>query len=206
VVAVPAAEPTIGDWQPLFDGSTIAGWQVHGGGHRFHVEDGAIVGTCVQGEANGFLSPQAAFADFELRFAVKVDDGLNSGVQVRSWPSADHGGALRGPQVEIDPRSAAFIYGERSGGWHSVKVDREDPARQVFRSGEWNDYRVLVVGDRIQTWLNEVAIEDLTFARPVAANGLIGLQVHQHRQPGAQVRWRDVQVRVIDPAVTPTSK
>jgi hypothetical protein len=47
------------------------------------VENGVLIGTTVDGSSNTFLAI-GPFKDFELEFEVKVDDELNSGVQVRS--------------------------------------------------------------------------------------------------------------------------
>ena len=80
----------------------------------YKVEDGVLVGTTVDGSPNTFLV-KGPFKDFELQFEVKVDDELNSGVQVRSHlakegdPAPEGSkngkplppGRLYGPQCEI---------------------------------------------------------------------------------------------------------
>ncbi len=64
------------------------------------------------------LCTKADYADFELRFQVKVDNGLNSGVQIRSksLPEKDNG-RVHGPQSEIEasPGEAGYVYGEATG-------------------------------------------------------------------------------------------
>ncbi len=70
-------------WVPLFDGKTLDGWKVNGGTASYKVEDGAIVGTTVEGSPNTFLC-KGDFKDFVLELDVKCDPRLNSGVQVRS--------------------------------------------------------------------------------------------------------------------------
>jgi hypothetical protein len=42
-------------WVPLFDGKTLDGWAAKGGSATYAVEDGAIVGTTVEGSPNAFL-------------------------------------------------------------------------------------------------------------------------------------------------------
>jgi len=73
-----------GDWKKLFDGKTLDGWEVRGGFAKYHVEDGMIVGTTVEGSPNTFLCTKKKYGDFVLEFEVKVDPALNSGVQIRS--------------------------------------------------------------------------------------------------------------------------
>ena len=52
-------------WNPLFDGKKLDGWKVNGGSARYAVEDGAIVGTTVEGSPNTFLC-KGDFKDFVL--------------------------------------------------------------------------------------------------------------------------------------------
>ena len=86
------------------------------------VEGDAIVGTTVPKTPNSFLCTDKEYGDFELRFEVKVDNRLNSGVQIRSQTKGGYKGRLNGPQVEIEASGkngaeAGYIYGEAAGGW-----------------------------------------------------------------------------------------
>src|SRR5687768_321371 len=76
------AQKAEGDWEQWFkDGLGDA--KIVSGQAQYKVEDGVLVGTTVDGSSNTFLT-KGPFKDFELEFEVKVDDELNSGVQVRS--------------------------------------------------------------------------------------------------------------------------
>src|SRR6185436_16674553 len=98
-------------WVALFDGKSIEGWEVKGGTAAYRAEDGCIVGKTTEGSPNSFLCTKKLYGDFELKFEVKVDDDLNSGVQIRSAARPD--GVVNGPQVEIAINgTAGFIYGE----------------------------------------------------------------------------------------------
>ena len=90
------ARPSQVVWRPLFDGKTLAGWTQRNGTATYRVEDGAIVGTTKDGSPNSFLCTDRDYSDFELRFEVKVNDRLNSGVQIRSRP-AEERASTRGP-------------------------------------------------------------------------------------------------------------
>jgi hypothetical protein len=104
-------------WTPLFDGKTLDGWQVNGGTAGYTVEDGAIVGTTVEGSPNTFLC-KGDYEDFELGLEVKCDPRLNSGIQVRS-----HVYAKDAPDPEKRKRALSMARSARS------------PARRPVRRG-----------------------------------------------------------------------
>jgi hypothetical protein len=185
-------------WVVLFDGKSIdaAAWEVKGGTATYRAEDGCIVGKTTEGSPNSFLCTKKLYGDFELKFEVKVDDALNSGVQVRSAVRPD--GVVHGPQVEIAINgTAGFIYGEGlKTGW--LSEDRSDPkAQAAFKKGEWNRYRVLAQGKSIKTWVNDVPVADLTDEKTGMTSGLIGLQVHGIKKGTGpyEVRWRNLSIR-----------
>jgi len=112
-------------WQPLFDGKTLKGWIQRGGEARYRVENGVIVGTTVPDTPNSFLCTKKHYANFILELDFKVDEGLNSGVQLRStayesettiWlgtgkqkkKKVQPAGRVHGYQVEIDPSQAHY--------------------------------------------------------------------------------------------------
>jgi hypothetical protein len=119
-----------GDWIALFDGATLDGWTQHNGTATYRVEDGAIVGRTTPGSPNAFLCTERFFEDFELRFEVKVDDRLNSGVQIRSRTAdGTTEGRVHGPQVEIEASGekgaeAGYLYAEAIAGWRSSSLTR----------------------------------------------------------------------------------
>ena len=72
------------DFVRLFNGKNLDGWQQYNGTAKYRVEEGCVVGTTNEGSPNSFLCTKKEYSDFELQFEVKVDDQLNSGVQIRS--------------------------------------------------------------------------------------------------------------------------
>jgi len=200
--------------EQLFDGKTLEGWEVKGGTAKYHVEDGAIVGTTVEGSPNTFLCTKKNYGNFMLVFEVKVDPVLNSGVQIRShtykedtkltvWRNGQKREQLRkagtvfGYQVEIANASGGAsggIWDEARKAMWLYEAKTNEAASKAMKDNEWNEFRVLAVGDRIRTWVNDVPCAD--FRDPVDQSGFIGLQVHAFKgDKPAQVRWRNIRIR-----------
>jgi len=191
----------------LFNGTDLTGWTQKNGTAKYEVMDGTIMGTTNEGSPNSFLCSDKEYGDFELTFDVKVDDRLNSGVQIRSKTDVpkqgEKFGRVFGPQVEIeasgkDGAEAGYVYGEATGrGWLTPKERLKQ--HSVFKDGEWNSYRVLAKGARIQTWINGQPIEDLT-DEPIYQthpSGFVGLQVHAigKNEGPYKVQWRNIKIR-----------
>jgi hypothetical protein len=185
----------------LFNGKNLEGWEQKNGTATYEVVDGTILGTTAEGSPNSFLCSIKDYENFDLRFEVKVDDELNSGVQIRSVSKPGYKeGRVHGPQVEIEsgPGSSGFIYSEGTGRkWISA-----DPAEhEVFKNGKWNHYRVLADGNRVQTWVNGKPIEDAEIPAVESAKGFIGLQVHglNKKQKGPfKVQWQNIRIKELD--------
>ncbi|MCA9128987.1 MAG: DUF1080 domain-containing protein [Planctomycetales bacterium] len=202
-------------WQNLFNGHSLDGWIQKNGTAKYEVTDGMIVGTTVEGSWNSFLCTEKEYSDFQLEFEVRVDDRLNSGVQIRSKTrdkTVGNGpnlaaGRVIGPQVEIeasktDGGEAGYIYGEATGkGWLTPN-DQLKP-HSHFRDSQWNHFRIVARGPRIQTWINGDAIADLideeTFAE--YPQGFVGLQVHRIKAGDGpfSVAWRNIRIRELKP-------
>lgn len=186
-------------WVALFDGKTLDGWEVKNGTATYAAEDGCIVGRTTEGSRNTFLCTKKEYGDFELKFEVKVDDELNSGVQIRSASKPEYrDGVVHGPQVEIAvDGNAGFIFGESTKfGW--ITENRTDEkARAAFRKGEWNAYRVLAKGTSIKTWINDVPVTETIDDKTGMMSGFIGLQVHGIKKGTGpyQVRFKNLSLR-----------
>ncbi|MCA8982862.1 MAG: DUF1080 domain-containing protein [Planctomycetaceae bacterium] len=200
-----------GEWKMLFDGSTLEGWTQKNGTATYRVEKGTIVGQTSEGSPNSFLCSNQEYGDFELEFSVKVHDRLNSGVQIRSQakpPANDQEkyGRVNGPQVEIEASlqngaEAGYIYGEATGrGWLTPE-DKLIP-HKVMKDGEWNHFRVIAKGPRIQTWINGQQISDLTDEEIYKTHpkGFIGLQVHGIPKGTGpyDVAWKEIRIKTLD--------
>jgi hypothetical protein len=208
-------------WIDIFDGESLNGWTLLNGTALYRVEDSAIVGRTTKGSPNSFLCSDKDYGDFELEFEVRVDDDLNSGIQIRSRqltkedlkniPEVFGGkklnqpvGRYGGPQIEIaaKTRVSGYVYGEAMGtGWLSKEPQSDNPqaGHGHFIRGAWNAYRIIAKGSRIQTYINGHAVEDLDSenAYKTHPSGSIGLQVHSiSRDSGPyEVRWRKIRIK-----------
>ena len=195
-----------GAWKTLFNGENLEGWEQVNGTGKYEVKDGAIVGTTAEGSPNSFLCTSEQYGDFVLTMGVKLDDNeLNSGIQIRSATKGDDpNGRVYGPQVEIEagPGDAGYVYGEATGlRW--LSEDREEN-RGTFQNGQWNEYRIKAVDDRIQTWINGQQVADLKITDKMkeklpnqGRKGFICLQVHSipSDQGPYSVRWRNIKIK-----------
>ena len=187
----------------IFDGKTLKGWTQLNGTATYKVVDNTIVGTTTKKSPNSFLCSDKLYDNFELVFEVKVHNNLNSGVQIRSQTKGGPKGRVNGPQVEIEASGSkgaesGYIYGEAAGGW-MTPTDKRKPHKH-FKDGEWNKYRILAEGARIQTWINGTQISDLVDEAKLKSHpkGFIGLQVHGVGNRGPfDVAWRNIKIREI---------
>ena len=212
------------EWTSLFDGKTLNGWSVHSGFAKYHIEDGAIVGTTVKGSPNTFLCTDREYGDFILEFEVHLDPRLNSGVQIRSKVAKEekvfvfsgHDGKPRrlkippdrvyGYQVEIATEkggSSGSIYDEARRAFMLASTTSDPAASKAFKDGQWNKFRIECKGDRIRTWINDVPCVDLRDG--MTSRGIIGLQVHGVGKDATayQVRWRNIRIQAEDQGVEP---
>jgi hypothetical protein len=214
--SLPAGSNLVGDepagdpWTSLFNGKNLDGWVARGGKANYRAEDGQIVGGTVPNTTNSFLCTKKEYADFILELEFKVQDPLNSGVQIRSQcldePKTVElngktykipAGRVHGYQVEIDPSSRAWtggIYDEGRRGWLN-DLKNNEPARKAFRQNEWNKLHIECRGESIKTWLNGVPAADLKDS--VTPKGFIGLQVHgvKDRKDPLEVRFRNLRIK-----------
>ncbi|TFG50982.1 MAG: DUF1080 domain-containing protein [Candidatus Brocadiia bacterium] len=188
-----------GRWRDLFDGTDLTGWEVLNGQAKYYVESGNLVGQTVEGQPNSFLCTKEIFSDFILEYEMKIDEGLNSGVQIRSDSSADYlNGRVHGYQVECDTSSRRWsggIYDEAGRGW-LYPLERNPKGQPAFKNGQWNKFRVEVLGNNIRTFVNGVMCADLY--DDMADRGFIGLQVHstggKKQLAGKKVCWKNIRI------------
>jgi hypothetical protein len=208
-------------WENLFDGKTLNGWERLNGTAEFTVQDEAILGTTSSGSPNSFLCTKKMYGNFILELDFKVDEALNSGIQIRSQSLAEFkNGRVHGYQIEIDPaqkemysaypsnlradgspippgaeprRWTGGIYDEGRRGWLR-DLSRNEAARMAFKPGAWNHLRIEALGDGIRTWINGVFAAG--FADAMTSNGFIGLQVHATKSDKPlRAQWKNIRIK-----------
>ena len=200
------------EFQNLFNGKDLSGWTGKEG--FWSVQNGAIVGETTKerpAKPNTFLVWQGGeVGDFELKATVRFK-GNNSGIQYRSEVIDPGHFALKGYQADLHPKPEYFgmLYGEKTGRgiiaqrFQQVEAGAQGKPKVVAEIGdknqklvdwEWNEIRIVAVGNRMVHQVNGVNTIDLTDNHPEAfAKGVLGLQLHAG--PPMRVEFKDLQYR-----------
>jgi HEAT repeat protein len=205
-----------GGFVPLFDGRSLDGWKglvadpparakmtpaelataqaAADETMRAHwkAEDGVLV---FDGKGES-LCTKRDYADFELLADWKIERGGDSGLYLRG-----------SPQVQIWDPDANPV---GSGGLFNNEKGPSKPTEKADRPvGEWNSFRVIMIGDRVTVYLNdERVVEEAVLEnywerdKPIYPSGQIELQAH-----GNPLHFRDLFIREIPrdtsvPAIT----
>jgi len=183
------------EWEYLFNGKDLDGWEQRGGQAEYIVENESIVGISGENQPNTFLCTKVRYSNFILELDFWVDDRMNSGIQIRSNSLDSYmNGRVHGYQVEIDPSNRAWtggIYDEARRGW-LYDLRNNAAARNAFKHNEWNKLHVEAIGNSIRTWLNGVPAANLVDS--VTREGFIGLQVHGMETKGVKVKWKNIRI------------
>lgn len=193
------------EWVDLFNGKNLKGWEKLDGNAAYRVENGEVIGTSKTGTPNTFMATKEVYGDFILEYEMKMDRGLNSGVQFRSIAVQPDGSKrVNGYQVECDDHDnrpwAGGIYEEASRGW-LYPLSYNSCAAKVNKRGEWNQIRVEAVGSTIRTYINGVNFANLV--DDGRSEGFIALQVHgigdKTELEGKEIAWRKIRILTDEP-------
>jgi hypothetical protein len=163
----------------LFDGKTLAGWE--GNEKSFRIEDGAIVGGTLKEKIprNEFLATKKEYGDFELRLKFKLFGGpqANAGVQLRSQRIPNHHEMI-GYQADLGNGWWGALYDESRRN-KILATPEKGAVEKILKRDDWNDYRILCEGKRIQLWINGQQTVDYTEPDDkISQRGKIALQIH----------------------------
>lgn len=152
------------------------------------VEDGVLVFT---GKGDNLCTVRQ-YGDFEMLVDWKLHHGKEP----------DAGIYLRGtPQVQIWDTARVHVGAQvGSGGLYNNKVYESKPSKVADeRVGEWNTFRIKMIGDRVTVWLNgELVVNNVVMEnywdrkQPIPSVEQIELQAH-----GSKVSYRDIYIREI---------
>jgi hypothetical protein len=187
----------------LFDGKSFAGWEGDTT-KTWRIENGEIVAGSMTAkqQRNEFLATTERFADFELNLDFKLTAGeklhgmINAGVQIRSERIPQHHEMI-GYQADIgDPKYWGALYDEsrRKKILAAVDMTKLEP---VLKRGDWNHYRILCQGKRIQLFINSQLTVDYTEPEEqIPQYGKIALQLHSGGP--TVVRYKNIHLRVLE--------
>jgi len=193
------------EWEELFNGKDLKGWEKLDGKAKYRVDKGEVIGTSMTGTPNTFMATEELYGDFILEYEMKMDRGLNSGVQFRSVAVQPDGTKrVNGYQVECDDHDnrpwAGGIYEEASRGW-LYPMSYNPHAAKANKRGEWNRIRVEAIGSTIRTYINGVNFANLVDEG--RKEGFIALQVHgigdNKELEGKEIRWRNIRILTEEP-------
>lgn len=158
----------------IFDGKTLKGWEVVGGG-RWTVSKGVLKGECSKQDDQGILLYEKPVKDFRARLQFKISSG-NSGFYFRAERLAEQP-LVRGMQAEIDAiEDVAGIWETAGRGW-VFKPDAALHATANFKPGEWSQLDVTAIGTHYTVKLNGKTITDIDDPKG-RTEGAIALQLH----------------------------
>ncbi len=138
-------------WQTLFDGTSLDAWRGYSTEKRsagWVVEDGVLF----RKSGGGDLVTKEAFGDFELTLEWRVAPGSNSGIiyRVRLGDGAPYMSGLEYQVLDEAHGDAANLI-TNAGALYGMY----DTDKSVMRpAGEWNQTRIVVVGNHVEHWLN----------------------------------------------------
>ena len=169
----------------------IAEWTA-GANKHWTVENGELVND----GKGAYLTTDKEFGDIELlieyRTVAKADSGiyLRGTPQIQIWDTTKEGGKWdRG----ADKGSGGLFNNAKGGPGQLPLVHADKPF------GEWNSFRILMVGERVTVLLNDKLVVDMERMEnywdrkaPLPKIGPILLQTH-----GGEIRWRNIFVREI---------
>lgn len=138
---------------------------------HWRVEDGQIIGENPD-QKGSILWTKRTFEDFEFELEYRTtSDDYDSGVFTRGPSHQVQIGVSR--SLKVDLTGCIYAPKDQRGAYPA----RTDKVAKFHKLGEWNRLRILVEGNRIQTFLNDEPFVDYE-AVTLPAEGPLGLQLH----------------------------
>lgn len=195
-------------FNPLFSGKDLSGWK----GFTADPPKRAAMDTAAQtaaderakahwsfkregwrsileydGKGDSLVSA-ADYQDFRLLIDWKIEKGGDSGIYLRGCPQV---------QIWDNPIGSGGLYNNQKG-LSKPLIFADNPV------GEWNEFDITLIGDRVTVWLNDtLVVDDVVLenyfdrSQPLYPSGPIELQNH-----GNKLWFRDAQIMIIKPGDT----
>jgi len=186
---------------PLFNGSSLAGWRVlpETDTSLWKVVDGNITGGdgIRKIPRNSYIVTEGEYANFEFRCLFRLSGDpqtgmLNSGIQYRSIIKD---GNMTGYQADIGEGFWGNIYDEHRR--KKLIVGDLGVLQRILNKQGWNSYIIRCQGNRHELYINGVKTTEFVEKDPlIPAKGVIAVQLHSGGV--ARIEIRDITLTVLD--------
>ncbi len=142
---------------------------------HWKVEDGVLV---FDGKGDSLCTAKD-YGNFEMLVDWKILAKGDSGIYLRGWPQV---------QIWDTEEPSYFKHGAEKGSgslWNNKTHERFPLKKADKPVGEWNTFKIRMVGDKVSVWLNDVLVTDnvvmevyIDANRPIDRTGQIELQNH----------------------------
>ena len=196
ILIAPLANAADGQWQSLFDGKSLEGWNAEDNDECFKVKEGAIVASGLLARLS-YVGPinKHDFKNFELKIEVMAKPGSNGGVFFHTGPQKEF--LKKGYEAQV-----CNSCGDKRKTGSLLVVEDHDTS--PVKDEEWFEYHILVSGKRIILKVNGKTTVDYTeppnakrpetWEQRVLSHGLIALQAHD---ADSTVLYRNIRVKVM---------
>ena len=193
------------DWQTLFNGRDLAGWRANNDAESFRVDNGLLRLQSTQTyRAHLFFvgldpSHPVSFKNFELVAVARLETNANGGIFFHTDMTTRDAFMHLAKGYEVELNNTA-IEPRKTGSLYAVVDLDSSPVDDT----QWFTIRLLVVGKRIQVFLNDNKVVDydepegLKRAPPrqqrllSAQGGAIALQAHDDK---GVMYFREIRIR-----------
>ncbi|SIO65675.1 protein of unknown function [Singulisphaera sp. GP187] len=241
VLAAPAAESADEGFTSLFNGQDLSQWTIpEGDNGHWKVLDG-VIDYDARSEAPGVknLVSKQEFGDFVVKLEWRLKEAPYQNPRVPYiLPDGTHGRDIHGKPIQLtlpdcdsgiylrDPKGKSQInmwcWPIGSGEVYGYRMDAKmppsvragvTPKTQADRPvGEWNEFTITLVGDRLTVVLNGITVIENAELPGIPARGPLVLQHHggfkdgKYTGPPSLVQFRNLRIKPIEAAATPVKR
>ncbi|MGL6267317.1 MAG: 3-keto-disaccharide hydrolase [Chitinophagaceae bacterium] len=203
----------------IFNGRNLDGWK--GDSIYWRVENGILTGEVTPAtilKKNSFIIWQGRMPEnFELKVQYRISANGNSGINYRSKLVEAEPFALKGYQADIDGEDnwSGQNYEERGREFLARRGQKvlivtgpkiiiqdnlgsKDSLQRFVKKEDWNEYHLIVKGNRMQHFINAVLMSDVTDEDSLHASrkGYLGVQVHVG--PPMKIEYRNFRIKSLN--------
>ena len=185
-----------GEWIPLFDGSSLNGWEASENQGTFSVEDGTIK---VHGKRSHlyYVGPVGNhdYKNFELVLDAKTTPGSNSGVYIHTEYQQD-GWPKKGYETQINSTHSDW---KKTSSIYDVVNVKDSPSEDNV----WFTQHIIVKGKNVVVNTNGKTIVDYTEPEFWVADGWPGRRIShgtvclQGHDPKSVVYFKNIYIKIL---------